>query len=165
MAGARSVEDSDRTGRIGVMYVRSLLAQAGVANAESSPGEDHLATDGTVTFPTGMVLVQIKTGQKEPNKNGSITVPVTDAWKVKWSMQTLPVYLIYVRLQKEDASEWIEHEPKRTVVNATALWTRVNAVKGRSVRLPAKNRLTAETFDGWADEFARETDKWGKAGA
>ncbi|MFZ2243060.1 MAG: DUF4365 domain-containing protein [Gordonia amarae] len=162
--GARSVEDSDRTGRVGVMYVRSLLAQAGVANAEFSPGEDHLAADANVDFPMGPVRVQIKAGRKRLNKDGSITVPVTESWKAKWAVPVIPVYLIYVRLGKEEPAAWIEHESDRTVVHATALWTRVNAVKGRSVRLPAQNRLTAATFEGWADEFARETEKWGKAG-
>lgn len=146
------------------MYVRSLLAQAGVAHAEFSPGEDHLAADANVDFPTGPVRVQVKAGRKRLSKDGSITVPVTDVWKAKWAVSAVPVYLIYVHLGKADPAVWIEHEGVRTIVNAQALWTRVNTVKARSVRLPAQNRLTAATFDGWADEFERETSKWGKAG-
>lgn len=73
VAGAKSIKGGDHQGRLGVMYFRSLLAQAGVANAESSPGEDHLATDATVEFPRGPVRVQIKAGTKPLNKDGSIT--------------------------------------------------------------------------------------------
>jgi hypothetical protein len=142
------------------MYVRSLLAQAGVANAEFSPGEDHLSLDGTVNFPAGSVTVQIKAGIQKPNKNGDITVPVTDDWKAKWAKSRIPVFLVYVHLGKADPTEWIEHESVRTIIHATALWARVNAVKGKSVRLRAQNLLTAATFDEWVDEFERT---WGKA--
>ena len=65
VAGAQSIGGSDRTGRLGVMYFRSLLAQAGVAHGEFSPGEDYLAVDVTVELPVGGVRVQIKTGPKE----------------------------------------------------------------------------------------------------
>jgi hypothetical protein len=58
------------------MYVRALLAQAGVAHREVSPGEDYLAVDVRLDFPTGGAAVQVKTGTKKPNKDNSITVPV-----------------------------------------------------------------------------------------
>jgi hypothetical protein len=85
---------------------------------------------------------------------------VTDAWKKKWAVSRLPVFLVYVYLEKPLPSEWIEHEAAHTVVHARALWARVNAVTGKSVRLPVKNRLTARTFDAWVDEFEQA---WGKA--
>lgn len=46
------------------MYLRPLLAQAGVAHAETSSGEDHLAVGMTLEFIAGSVRVQIKTGTK-----------------------------------------------------------------------------------------------------
>ncbi|AMU20022.1 DUF4365 domain-containing protein [Mycobacteroides abscessus] len=162
MAGAQSIKSADQIGRLGVMYLRSLLAQAGVAHAETSSGEDHLAVDMTLEFIAGGVRVQIKTGTKATNKDGSLTVPVTDAWKAKWSAAQVPVFLVYVRLEKSTPTEWIEHPDRHTVVHARALWARVNSVKGKSVRLPAQNRLTAETFATWAGEFDQPSE-WGKA--
>jgi hypothetical protein len=160
MAGAQSIGGSDRTGRLGVMYFRSLLAQAGVAHGEFSPGEDYLAVDVTVELPVGGVRVQIKTGTKRMNKDGSVTVPVTDEWAAKWAAAQVPVFLVYVKLGTSAPAQWIEHNAAHTVVFAKALWTQVNAVNGRSVRVPAQNRLTAKTFDAWANEFERN---WGRA--
>lgn len=160
MAGAQSITGGDQIGRLGVMYVRSLLAQAGVAHGEFQPGEDYLAVDVTVEFPQGGVRVQIKTGTKKPNRSGSITVPVEDAWKSKWAKSHLPVYLVYVHLEKPAPAEWIEHKVAHTLVHAQALWARVNTVTGKSVTLPVKNRLTADTFDTWVEEFEQA---WGKA--
>jgi hypothetical protein len=163
VAGAQSIKSADQIGRLGVMYLRSLLAQAGVVHAETSSGEDHLAVDLTVEFTAGGVRVQIKTGTKALNKDGSLTVPVTDTWKAKWSAAQVPVFLVYVRLEKTPPPEWIEHEAAHTVVHARALWAKVNSVKGGSVRLPAQNRLTAETFATWAGEFDEPSRAWGKA--
>ncbi|ORA27376.1 DUF4365 domain-containing protein [Mycobacterium aquaticum] len=160
MAGAQSIKGADQIGRLGVMYFRSLLAQAGVAHGEFSGGEDHLAVDVTVELVTGGVRVQIKTGTKALNKDGSLTVPVKNAWKAKWSEALVPVFLVYVHLEKKPPLDWIAHEDAHTVVHARALWAKVNAVKGQSVRLPAQNRLTAATFDTWSEEFKRA---WGKA--
>lgn len=162
MAVTQSIKSADQIGRLGVMYLRSLLAQAGIAHAETSSGEDHLAVDMTLEFIAGGVRVQIKTGTKATNKDGSLTVPVTEAWKTKWSAAQVPVFLVYVRLEKSTPTEWIEHPDWHTVVHARALWARVNSVKGKSVRLPAQNRLTAETFATWAGEFDRPKE-WGKA--
>jgi hypothetical protein len=160
VAGAQSIEQSDRIGRLGVMYFRSLLAQAGVPHGEFSPGEDYLAVDVTVDVPAGGVRVQIKTGTKRLNKDGSITVPVTDDWKAKWTAAHVPVFLVYVKLQTLTPAKWIEHNAAHTIVFAKALWAQVNAVNGKSVRVPAENRLTAKTFDAWNAEFEAN---WGRA--
>jgi hypothetical protein len=80
VAGAQSIKSADRIGRLGVMYFRSLLAQAGVVHGEISSGEDHLAVDITLEFVAGGARVQIKTGTKSLNKDGSLTVPVKD-WR------------------------------------------------------------------------------------
>ncbi|QFS90942.1 hypothetical protein FIV07_09285 [Mycobacterium sp. THAF192] len=142
------------------MYFRALLAQAGVAHGEFAPGEDYLAVDVNVDFPAGSVRAQIKTGTKRVNKDGSITVPVTDTWKAKWSEAQIPVFLVYVKLGASAPTKWITHSAAHTIVGATALWTQVNSVTGQSVRVPAENRLTATTFDAWVDEFKRN---WGRA--
>lgn len=42
--------------------------------------------------------MQVKTGTKRTNKDGSITVPVTDEWKSKWAAARMPVFLVYVKL-------------------------------------------------------------------
>ncbi|OZF01335.1 DUF4365 domain-containing protein [Rhodococcus sp. 14-2686-1-2] len=147
---------------MGVMYLRSVLTQAGVAHEEFSPGEDYLAVDGNVSFTTGTVRVQVKTGTKEPNKDGSITVPLKDDWIRKWELCALPVFLVYIRLERVCGPEWLEHHDLHTVIHARAQWIRVNRVTGKSVRVPHENRLTADTFKAWAADFDG-TSAWGRA--
>lgn len=162
MAEAASLPLTDQIGRFGVFYVRSLLAQAGVAHSETSGGEDHLAVDITVIFPSGACCVQVKAGNKDRRKDGSITVPVNDEWKTKWSASALPVYLVYVHLEKELPSDWISHEDLQTVVHAKALWGQVNEVSGKSVVLPRDSQLTVGTFGMWAEAFDDQV-AWGRA--
>ena len=162
MAGAASLALPDQIGRFGVFYVRTLLAQGGVIHNEPSSGEDHLAVDITANFQSGACCVQVKTGTRSLNKDGCITVPVAENWKVKWAANVLPVYLVYVHLESGVPTGWASHEGLQTVVHANALWIRVNEFSGKSVRLPVENQLTADTFDLWADEFANES-AWGKA--
>src|SRR5680860_1579379 len=159
MGKAGSVAPEDRIGRWGVMYVRSLLAQAAVAHNEVPGGEDHLAVDLALIFPEGPVTVQVKCGTKQPNKDGSITVPVTAAWKKKWADALTPVYLVYVRLEKAPPADWAEHGIAHTTIHARAHWARVNAVSAASVSVPLSNRLTAETFDAWVGEFVAQFGK------
>lgn len=160
MAGAKAVAKSDQIGRLGVMYVRSLLAQAGVVHNEVPGGEDHLAVDLTLTFPVGSVSVQVKTGTKKPNKDGSISVPTTKSWREKWQEAKTPVYLVYVRLEKEPPTDWLEHADLHTIVHARALWTQVNELSAANAKVPGTNRLTAATFESWVDDF---NTSWGKA--
>lgn len=162
MAEAASLPLTDQIGRFGVFYVRSLLAQAGVVHSETSGGEDHLAVDITVNFQSGACIVQVKAGTKDRNKDGSITVPVNEAWKAKWAANALPVYLVYVHLEKAPPSDWIGHENFQTVVHAKALWAQINHVSGKSVGLPRDNQLTADTFDLWAEAFDDQA-AWGRA--
>jgi hypothetical protein len=153
MSSAKAVAASDHIGRLGVMYVRSILAQAGVVHGEVSGGEDHLAVDLTLTFPVGTVTVQVKTGTKKPNKNGSISVSTSKAWREKWQKAKTPVYLIYVRLEREPPADWIEHADLHTTIHARAHWARVNELSAASAKVPESNRLTSATFDGWVDDF------------
>jgi hypothetical protein len=105
------------------MYFRFLIAQAGIAHGEFSGGEDHLAVDVTVHLMPGGVRVQIKTGTKAPNNDGSITVPVTEERKKKWAVSRVPVFLVYVHLETAAPAEWIEHEVAHTTVYAQAQCT------------------------------------------
>jgi Domain of unknown function (DUF4365) len=91
---------------MGVMYVRSLLAQAGVTNNEVPGGEDYLAVDIAAFFPRAIVTLQVKAGMKKPNEDGSISVPTTKAWRDKWAEAQNPVFLVYVRLEKNPSSQW-----------------------------------------------------------
>lgn len=153
MSSAKAVAETDHIGRLGVMYVRSILAQAGVVHGEVHGGEDHLAVDLTVTFRVGTVTVQVKTGTKKPNKDGSISVPTTKAWREKWQQTKTPVYLIYVRLEKEPPADWIQHAALHTTLHARAQWVQVNNLSVATAKVPESNRLTAATFDGWVDDF------------
>lgn len=160
MGRAKAIASSDQIGRVGVMYVRSLLAQAGVIHNEVSGGEDHLAVDLTLIFPVGSVSVQVKTGTQKPLKDGSISVRTTDAWRAAWQATKTPVYLVYVRLEKKPPADWIEHPDLHTVVHARALWTQANGLSEASAKLPASNRLTAATFESWVNDF---NSSWGRA--
>ena len=102
------------------MYFWCLLAQAGIAHREFSGGEDRLAVDVTAELMPGGVRVQIKTGTKAPNNDGSITVPVTEEWKKKWAVSCVPAFLVYVHLETAAPAEWIEHEVAHTIVYAQA---------------------------------------------
>lgn len=53
VAGAKAVAESDQIGRLGVMYVRSLLAQAGVVHNQIPGGEDHLGS--VYDVPMGII--------------------------------------------------------------------------------------------------------------
>lgn len=159
VVGAGSIQPTDKTGRMGVMYVRSLLAQAGVINNEVASGEDHLAVDLTLVFPVGPVTVQVKAGTTEPNNDGSITVSIAESWRRKWAQTITPVFLIYVRLEKDSPTDWVEHGDLHTLLHAHAHWLKVNELSGANVRVPLANRLTVETFGQWVSEF----DRFGKA--
>jgi Domain of unknown function (DUF4365) len=155
VVAAGSVQSTDKTGRMGVMYVRSILAQAGVINNEVPGGEDHLAVDLMLVFPVGPVTVQVKAGTTTPNRDGSITVPVEESWREKWAQTRTPVFLVYVRLEKEPPNEWVDHADLHTLLHARAHWLKVNGMSGASVRVPLANRLTVKTFESWVAEFNR----------
>jgi Domain of unknown function (DUF4365) len=155
VAGAGSIQPTDKTGRMGVMYVRSILAQAGVINNEVPGGEDHLAVDLTLVFPVGPVTVQVKAGTAKPNKDGSITVPIEESWRQKWAQTITPVFLVYVRLEKDSPGDWVDHADLHTLLHVRAHWLKVNAMSGASVRVPLANRLTIDTFESWVTEFNR----------
>lgn len=156
MSFAPSLPSGDRTGRFGVMYVRSLLAQAGVGHEETASGEDHLAVDLNLNFPMGTVRAQVKCGTQARNQDGSLSVSTSAKWREKWAGMAIPVYLIYVRLDKIPSDDWVDNFPLSTTTYAHAHWARVNRVLSPTVTLPASNLLTAHTFEAWATTFASE---------
>lgn len=139
----------DQIGRLGVMNVRSLLAQAALGNSEGSPGEDHLASDLNVEFRASTVRVQVKAGRKRRNKDGSFSVSTTEDWRQKWRDAKIPVYLVYVHLEHRPPANWFGHAAASTTVYAHAYWVRVNEVSVATVRVPMTNRLTVATFQAW----------------
>jgi hypothetical protein len=143
----------DQVGRLGVMYVRALLAQAALANEETSPGEDHLATDLNVNFRAAPVRVQVKAGRTRRNNDGSYSVSVTEKWRRDWSAAKIPVYLVYVRLEHRPPVKWFEHPASATTVHAHAYWVRVNGLSVATVRVPTSNRLTLDTFKLWHEDI------------
>lgn len=153
MTKYESLSMTDRKGRVGVNYVCSVVAQAALPNPEFKSGEDHLAVDLNVEFPASPVRVQVKCGTRSPNKSGSISVPLDAKWRVKWSQSKIPVYLVYVRLEREQPKDWIRHDSDaHTLVHAHAHWVRVNGVSGASVSVPLSNRLSIDTFAAWNDD-------------
>jgi hypothetical protein len=150
MPGYESLSMSDRKGRLGVNYV---VAQAALPNPEFKPGEDHLAVDLNVEFPASPVRVQVKAGSRKANKSGSISVPLNPKWRTKWTRSKIPVYLVYVCLERTSPGDWIDHgHAGRTLIHAHAHWVRVNGVSAASVSVPLSNRLSIDTFALWNDD-------------
>lgn len=148
-AAVGAIPPEDQIGRIGVMYVRALLVQAALGSAETSSGEDHLATDLNVDFRPATIRVQVKAGRKRRNKDGTFSVSVTEKWRQHWTDAQIPVYLVYVHLEHAKAVKWLEHTAASTTVHAHAYWFRVNGLSVATVRVPSTNRLTVDTFAAW----------------
>lgn len=147
---------ADRTGRIGMHYTMSLVAQAGIRQEETTSGEDHGAVDLTVHLTSAAVTVQVKTGtQQRRNRDGTYSVPITATWCAKWAKQRVPVYLVLVVLSKGDPEAVVTHGPRSTTWHAHAYWVRVNDAAPGTVRVPAHNRLLLETFQVWDAEVER----------
>ena len=148
--------------RLSLPNIAVMAIQAAIGLVETyfiaKLGTDALAGLALV-FPVGPVTVQVKTGTKRPNRDGSISVPTTPEWREKWRHAKTPVYLIYVRLEKTPPAHWIEHAELRTTVHARAHWVRVNSLSVATVKVPVSNRLTAATLDGWVDDFERAFGK------
>lgn len=147
MVGA--VAPKDQIGRLGVMYVRSLLTQAALGNQETSPGEDHLATDLNVDFRPATIRVQVKAGRKRRNQDRSFSVSVNKKWRADWADAKIPVYLVYVHLEHTPPSKWFDHPRTATTVHAHAYWVRVDGLSVATVKVPTANRLTVDTFEAW----------------
>jgi Domain of unknown function (DUF4365) len=143
------IPPADRTGRIGVLYMRELCALAGLQNSEPPSGEDHLAVDLSVQLPAGPAGVQVKSGTARLNNDGTLSVSLEANWVKKWSANPLPVYLLYVRLSKRDFLQLAHHGTRSTTFFLHAYWVRVNGVTGRTVRVPRENRFTVATFHLW----------------
>jgi hypothetical protein len=141
-----------RKSRIGVAYVRSVCAQAGVGFAETSPDEDAIAVDGLVTFRQLEVRVQIKCTSKIAIDAESASWHIEPRWAQKWSESWLPVFLVLVIVDPQEL-RWLEHHAGHTVLRAAAYWGQVNDLQIRSQNLPVPkaNRLTRETFLSWKD--------------
>lgn len=147
------IASSDRTGRIGMLYVRGLVAQAGFRQEETSPGEDYGAVDLTVHLASAAVTVQVKTAtQPRRNRDDTYSVSVSDVWCAKWAQQKVPVYLALVVLSKSDFAAGVTHGPRSTTWHAHAYWVRVNDAQPGSVRVPVQNRLHLGTFRAWDEE-------------
>lgn len=147
------IPPDDQIGRLGVMYVRSLLAQAALGNEETSPGEDHLAADLNVNFRPAPIRVQVKAGRKRRNKDGTFSVSITEKWRTDWTAAKIPVYLVYVHLEHRVPAKWFEHPISSTTVHAHAYWVRVDGLSVTTVRVPTTNRLTVDTFKVWNDDI------------
>ena len=105
-----------------MMYVKALMAQAGVGSSETSPGEDYWGVDLTGLLKHGSVFIQVKCGRARSNRDASYSVPVTPAWCERWSHQSTPIYLVYVALSRRDDSAVIEHLARSTTWYAHAYW-------------------------------------------
>jgi hypothetical protein len=139
-----------------MLYVMSLVAQAGIRQGETLPGEDHGAVDMTVHLTSAAVTLQVKTGtQQRRNKDGTYSVHVKSDWCAKWAKQKVPVYLVLVVLTKKDFAAGVTHGSRSMTWHAHAYWVRVNDATPGTVRVPVHNRLQLETFRAWDAEVER----------
>ena len=137
-----------------MLYVRNLVAQAGIRHEETSPGEDYGAVDLTVHLDSAAVTVQVKTAtQPRRNQDGTYSVPVKQDWCSKWANQKVPVYLVLVVLTKKHFANAVTHHPRSTTWHAHAYWAQVNDAKPGSVQVPVANRLQMETFRTWNEDI------------
>jgi hypothetical protein len=137
------------------MYVRSLLAQAGIAHSEGNPGEDYKAIDVTAHLSRGVVTAQVKTriSPRLSKDSTYYSISVTEEWSEKWKGQVLPIYLVLVALAKREYCHMVGHGQKFTTWHAHAYWTQVNDTKRGIVRVPVQNRLTMDTFVQWEHDI------------
>jgi hypothetical protein len=139
--------------RYGVGYFRTVCSQAGVGFSETSPDEDYLAVDGLVQLPTAVAAVQIKCSSQFAIGGAAASWPAKVEWRNKWRQFQLPVYFVLVVLDVVDQAAWLVHDNAGTLHRAAAFWARVDqAPDSASINIPKGQRLTAETFDGWADD-------------
>lgn len=150
------IASSDRVGRIGAFYVRSLIAQAGISHEETSSGEDYGAVDLTAHLTSAAVTVQVKTGTAQrQNKDGTYSVSVKADWCDKWAKQKIPVYLVLVVLSRNDFATMVKQSKRSTTWHAHAYWTQVNDAQPGTVRVPVQNRLHLDTFRVWDEQVER----------
>lgn len=147
------VPNTDRTGRLGVAYVRTICSQAGIGCDETTGGEDHLATDLTLQFAMSPVRVQVKSGGLKPLKDGTLSLAVSDKWARKWRDARVPTYLIYVRLGHPDHNSLLRHNIQSTTALLHGYWMRVNNISPGQLYIPVANRFTLDTLTVWARDI------------
>ncbi len=146
--GSGTLANTGRKARYGVAYLRSVCSQAGVPMSETSPDEDVLATDCTVSFAEAEVLVQVKCTSSSTLDGKSAVVRLKPEWCRKWALRRVPVYLVLVIVTK-DVTTWMTHHATGTDHAAAAYWLRVDGVDAKNVHVPKSHRLSVDTFDQW----------------
>lgn len=139
--------------RYGVSYLRNLCAQAGLGLSENEPDEDAMAVDCLVRFSEASVNVQVKCTGSRLASGGPASISVRSHWVDGWRRQALPVYFVVVQVPAR-SSQWITHEPSKTIHGSRAFWKRIQVADlGRSIRVDTSQRLTIDTFDSWHQDM------------
>jgi len=156
MLDHKTLDLSAAVGRYAVAYVRKVCAQAHIGFVETSAGEDVIAVDGLIQYPSADLRVQIKgsTGPSLQVQNGQLSFAVEEAWRKKWRRNGLPTYFIYV-LMEHDIAAWFAYNPSDTLAGAYALWARVDdlADDATHVFFDRADRFTAETVGAWFQDL------------
>ncbi|WP_156165006.1 DUF4365 domain-containing protein [Demequina silvatica] len=143
-----------RKGRFGVVYMRGIASQAGCGFDETSPGEDTLAIDYTLSFPEAGVRVQVKTTKRYAvdGQEPELTYSVEDSWVQKWSRVQVPLYFVIV-VVPASSEAWVAHEDAGTSLPGTAAyWVRLSPRQfesSKTIRVPRSQRVTAATMELW----------------
>lgn len=143
-----------RQARYGVVYLRSIAAQAGIGLQETSPGEDVLAIDALLNFKEGDLRVQVKTSRCHDMDPAlpEIRYPAKQQWIARWAENYAPCYFVVV-VVPADSGAWLDHHKGGTHMAGTAgYWTRIDVAALRqqpTVVVPKAQRLGADTMTVW----------------
>lgn len=135
-------------------YLSDVCAEVGVGVIETRPGEDHYAIDAYVRLSKGMVSVQVKCTTRDFTKNTPrhLSWPIEDEWWDKWLEDSAPVFILLVRVPR-DEDPWIEYDAADvTTHNAAAYWVAIDKSQPgapKSVVLEHAQRFTAESLAEW----------------
>lgn len=81
---------------------------------------------------------------------------IHDAWRSNWTGLAQPAYFVVVEVP-ESVSGWMEHvsTDRSTLEHASAYWTRIDPLPldQKSIKVQTQDRLTAETFEVWREQF------------
>nr|WP_306428113.1 MULTISPECIES: DUF4365 domain-containing protein [unclassified Brevibacterium] len=150
---------TQRQGRYGVAYVRSVCTQFGVGFGETSADEDTIGVDGQIEYEVSPLRIQIKCTTKAFTKQEPhISWPIKDKWAQLWSGMLVHPYLVVVQVPEEPA-DWIDYEDGSTLHHTSAYWAPLDRTtlkpleKQTSIHVPKRNLFTPETVGDWEREI------------
>lgn len=140
---------------LSVAYITKIAAAGG--SSYDRKVQDYLAIDGSISFHTADLRLQLKATSQEKYDKPSFTYPLEHSWLVKWARNQNPVVLVLFVLTP-GTSEWVIHRSEDTILSGVGYWIRVDDIaknhimsseKGLSVQFSQTNRITSKTMGEW----------------